>query len=225
MNGRLNLLLESGLAVLMIAALFAVFVYVPTEREMGIVQRIFYFHVSSAIAAFLGYAIVFVASIQYLRTRRENWDSLALAAAELGVVFSLIVLISGPIWAKPIWGVYWRWEPRLTSMLITFTMYVAYLMLRSYSTSSQEGTSRMAAVMGIIAFINVPFVYFSVQLWAPEQQLHPRSVELEPQMVHARYICTAAVMIFFLYLLKRRLEQEKFALKLERLRTLIGNSS
>jgi len=206
-------------------ALYAVFMYVPGERQMGAVQRIFYFHVPAAMTAFLAYAFVFIASIQYLRTKEVRWDMVARISAELGVLFSIIVLMTGPLWAKPIWGVYWRWEPRLTSMLITFTMYVAYLMLRSYSTSSQEGTSRIAAVMGIIAFINVPFVYFSVQLWAPEQQLHPRSVELEPQMVHARYICTAAVMIFFLYLLKRRLEQEKFVLRLERLRTLIGNPS
>lgn len=217
MRDRLNVLIEAGLGVLMIAALFAVFVYVPTEREMGVVQRIFYFHVSSAIAAFAGYAIVFVASIQYLRTRRENWDSLALAAAELGVVFSLIVLISGPIWAKPIWGVFWRWEPRLTSMLIAFTIYVAYLIVRSYSTGSPERTRRFAAVLGIVAFVNVPMVYYSVNLWSAEQQLHPREVELAPAMVHTRYVAFAAIIALFAYLVKRRYELEKLAREIERL--------
>jgi heme exporter protein C len=214
---HLNVLVESGLAVLMIAALFAVFVYVPSEREMGVVQRIFYFHVSSAIAAFVGFAMVFVASIQYLRTRRENWDCLALAAAELGVVFSLIVLISGPIWAKPIWGVFWRWEPRLTSMLIAFTIYVAYLIVRSYTTGSPDRTRRFAAVIGVVAFVNVPLVYYSVNLWSADQQLHPREVELAPAMVQTRYLAFAAIIALFFYLLKRRYELEKLARNVERL--------
>jgi heme exporter protein C len=214
---HLNVLVESGLAVLMIAALFAVFVYVPSEREMGVVQRIFYFHVSSAIAAFVGFAMVFVASIQYLRTRRENWDCLALAAAELGVVFSLIVLISGPIWAKPIWGVFWRWEPRLTSMLIAFTIYVAYLIVRSYTTGSPDRTRRFAAVIGVVAFVNVPLVYYSVNLWSTDQQLHPREVELAPAMVQTRYLAFAAIIALFFYLLKRRYELEKLERNVERL--------
>lgn len=217
MRRHLNVLVESGLAVLMIAALFAVFVYVPSEREMGVVQRIFYFHVSSAIAAFVGFAMVFVASIQYLRTRRENWDCLALAAAELGVVFSLIVLISGPIWAKPIWGVFWRWEPRLTSMLIAFTIYVAYLIVRSYTTGSPDRTRRFAAVIGVVAFVNVPLVYYSVNLWSTDQQLHPREVELAPAMVQTRYLAFAAIIALFFYLLKRRYELEKLARNVERL--------
>ena len=217
MHRHLTTIAEAGLAVLMLAALFAVFVYVPTEREMGVVQRIFYFHVSSAIAAFVGYAIVFVASIQYLRSRRECWDSLAHAAAELGVVFSVIVLITGPIWAKPIWGVYWRWEPRLTSMLITFTIYVAYLIVRSYTTGSPDRTRRFAAVLGIVAFVNVPMVYYSVNLWSADQQLHPREVELAPAMVHARLVAFAAIGALFAYLLKRRYELEKLARAVEAL--------
>ena len=217
MRRHLTVVVEAGLALLMIAALFAVFVYVPTEREMGVVQRVFYFHVSSAIAAFVGYAIVFVASILYLRTRSERWDSLAQAAAELGVVFSVIVLITGPIWAKPVWGVYWRWEPRLTSMLITFTIYVAYLIVRSYTTGSPDRTRRFAAVLGIIAFVNVPMVYYSVNLWSAEQQLHPREVELAPEMVHTRLVAFAAVAALFAYLLKRRYELEKLGRTVEAL--------
>ena len=217
MHRHLTIAVEAGLALLMIAALFAVFVYVPTEREMGVVQRVFYFHVSSAIAAFVGYAIVFVASILYLRTRSERWDSLAQAAAELGVVFSVIVLITGPIWAKPVWGVYWRWEPRLTSMLITFTIYVAYLIVRSYTTGSPDRTRRFAAVLGIIAFVNVPMVYYSVNLWSAEQQLHPREVELAPAMVHTRLVAFAAVAALFAYLLKRRYELEKLGRTVEAL--------
>ncbi len=202
----------------MLAAIYSVFMYVPTERQMGVVQRIFYFHVPAAMTAFLAFAIVFGASIHYLRTSEERSDMIAQVAAELGVLFGLIVLVTGPLWAKPVWGVFWRWEPRLTSMLVTLAMYVAYLMVRSYSTASESGTRRVAAVLGVIAFANVPFVYYSVHLWAPEQQLHPRSVELAPEMVRARYLCTAAFAALFLYLLKRGLEQEKIARRIDRLR-------
>ncbi len=189
------------------AALYAVFMYVPTEREMGLVQRIFYFHVPSANCAFVAFFLVFVGSLQYLRTRGAHWDRLARCAAELGVLFSLIVLVTGPLWARPIWGVYWRWEPRLTSMLILFTIYVAYLMVRSYGTEGAQ-TQRFAAVLGILGFVNVPLVYYSVHLWAPEQQLHPRKVDLSPEMEHTLYLCYAAFFLLFFYLLKRRLKIE-----------------
>jgi len=201
----------------MLLALAAVFFHVPTEREMGLVQRIFYFHVPSAISAFLAFFLVFVASIQFLRTQRTKWDRLALSAAELGVTFSLIVLVTGPIWARPIWGVYWRWEPRLTSMLIMFSMYVAYLMVRSYGTDSSR-TPRLAAVLGILAFVNVPLVYYSVNLWAAEHQLHPREVALAPQMKHALYISFGAFFLLFFFLLRRRVGLEEAADALAELR-------
>ena len=110
----------TGLAWLAIlGTLYLVFVYVPTERTMGIVQRIFYYHVPSAMMSFLAFFIVLVASVAYLITRRRGWDITAQAAAELGVVFCSIVLITGPIWAKPIWGIWWTWDARLTLTLVT----------------------------------------------------------------------------------------------------------
>lgn len=205
----------------MTAALWAVFLYVPTEREMGLVQRIFYFHVPAAIAAFIGFLLVFVGSIQFLRTQQARWDRLARCAAELGVLFSLIVLFTGPLWARPIWGVYWRWEPRLTSMLILFTIYVAYLMVRSYGSESPQ-TQRFAAVLGILGFVNVPLVYYSVHLWAPEQQLHPRQVELSAEMQHTLYLCFAAFFLLFFYLLQRRLKIEQISDALAQIRLELG---
>ncbi len=202
----------------MVAALYAVFLYVPTERQMGLVQRIFYFHVSSAICSLVAFSLVFFASIQYLRRREERWDRLAVASAELGVIFALIVLITGPLWARPIWGVFWRWEPRLTFMLITFLMYVAYLMVRAYAAGSVEQTRRFAAVLGIVAFVNVPLVHFSVNLWSADQQLHPQKVELTPEMVVARYVSLVAVGSLFLFLLKRRIELELASQTLNRIR-------
>lgn len=204
------------LVLLMLAALYGVFQYVPTEREMGLVQRIFYFHVASAISAFVGFFLVFVASVGYLRTQADRWDRLGQAAAELGVTFSIIVLITGPIWARPIWGVYWRWEPRLTIMLITFTIYVAYLMVRAYGDPGAQ-TKRFAAAVGIIAFVCVPLVRYSVNLWSAAQQLHPREIALDPRMLQTRYLTYAAFGALFVYLLRLRLDQLRAAQRLEEL--------
>ena len=205
------------LLVTMIGALYAVFVYAPTEREMGIVQRIYYFHVPSAISAALAFFIVFLSSIRYLWKREERFDALAHSAAEIGVLFSAIVLITGPIWAKPIWGVFWRWEPRLTTMLILFTMYVAYLMVRAYGAPTEQ-TQRSAAVLGILSFVNVPLVQYSVRLWSPEQQLHPIQVVLDPRMVHVRTVSYVAVFLLLRFLLQRRFALEQMQRTISRVR-------
>ena len=203
----------------MLLALAAVFLYAPTEREMGDVQRIFYFHVPAAMTAFAAFFIVFIASIAYLNTRQARWDQIAIASAELGVLFSTINLVTGPLWAKPVWGVYWRWEPRLTTMLVTFAMYVAYLMIRAYASGEANQMRRLAAVLGIVAFVNVPLVYYSVDLWAPEQQLHPqRGIQIAPEMAQTKYLCYLAFGLLFLYLLRLRVELERSAAVLEEMR-------
>jgi heme exporter protein C len=135
----------------------------------GQLQRIFYVHVPSAWVAYLGFAIVFIASIAYLRTGARRWDLLAHAAGEVGVVFCSLVLITGPIWAKPVWGTYWQWDARLTSALVLWLTYVGYLFLRGLATDEARA-GRMAAVVGIVGFVNVPIVHFSVYWW---RTLHP----------------------------------------------------
>ena len=156
---------------LVAAALFLIF-FVAREAvdEMGgQLQRIFYIHVPSAWVAYLGFAIVFIASIAYLRTGTRRWDLLAHAAAEVGVVFCSLVLITGPIWAKPVWGTYWQWDARLTSALVLWLTYVGYLFLRGLASDASRA-GRMAAVVGIVGFVNVPIVHFSVYWW---RTLHP----------------------------------------------------
>jgi heme exporter protein C len=156
---------------LVAVSLFLIF-FVAREAvdEMGgQLQRIFYVHVPSAWVAYLGFAIVFIASIAYLRTGTRRWDLLAHASAEVGVVFCSLVLITGPIWAKPVWGTYWQWDARLTSALVLWLTYVGYLFLRGLATNP-EGVGRIAAVVGIVGFINVPIVHFSVYWW---RTLHP----------------------------------------------------
>lgn len=202
--------------IAMLGAVAAVFLYAPTEKQMGDVQRIFYFHVASALSAGVAYFLVFLGSVQYLRTRQDRWDRFAAVSAELGVLYSAFVLFSGPLWARPIWGVFWRWEPRLTTMLITFTIYVAYLMVRSYGEPG-ERTQRFAAVVGIVAFVNVPMVHFSVNMWAAEQQLHPQQVELDPAMLHTKYLCYFTFACLFVLLMRLRLHQERLAARLQAL--------
>ena len=210
MSTHVRSLFPALVAVSLVAALYAAFVYAPSEPEMGAVQRIFYFHVPAATSAFAAFFLVFAGSIQYLRTRAARWDYLAVSAAELGVMFSIIVLLTGPLWARPIWGVYWRWEPRLTSMLVLFAIYVGYLMVRAYGMAAAQ-TPRLAAVVGIIGFVNVPFVYYSVHLWAPEQQLHPRDIGLAPEMRVALVFCFIAFALLFAALLRQRYNLERLA--------------
>ena len=209
-------------SILMLAAIACVFLYAPADRnplmsaDWPWVQRIFYFHVSAALSSGVAYFLVFLGSVLYLKSRDERWDRLAGISGELGVAYSVFVLISGPLWAKPIWGVFWRWEPRLTTMLITFTIYVAYLMVRAYGEPG-ERNQRFAAVVGIVAFVNVPLVHYSINMWAAAQQLHPPEIELAPAMLHTKYLCYLAFGCLFVHLMRLRLSQERVAARLQQL--------
>ena len=195
-------------AALMLVNLYLIFVVAPTDSVLGHVQRIFYFHVPIAVVSFLGFFVVFVASIGYLVTRRRKWDSVAHAAAEVGVVFVTLALLTGVIWARPVWGVWWTWEPRLTTTLILWLIYVAYLMLRSYVPNKSQGAV-YAAGLGIIGFVDVPIVYYSVQWW---RSIHPSAVvgpladtgALEPVMQGVLFFSLAVFLLLFLYLLLER---------------------
>ena len=221
-NALVDNVLPPLVCISLLLALAAALLYAPTEKVMGDTQRIFYFHVPAAISAFICFFLVFLGSVQYLRTQYAHWDRLALCAAEIGVLFGLIVLVTGPLWAKPIWGVYWRWEPRLTSMLIAFSIYVAYLMVRTQGGNGSQ-TPRLAAVLGIVAFINVPLVYYSVDLWAADQQLHPqRNVALQPEMRYALWVCFAAFFLLLALLLKHRIELAKIEEAVEKIRQRVA---
>ena len=152
---RLELVLSPLVTVLLVVCLYQVFRVVPNEVTMGVVQRIFYFHVPSAWASFLAFFVVFGASVLYLATRKPIWDTLAHASAELGVLFCTIVLITGPIWARPIWGTWWTWEARLTTTLILYLVYVAYLVFSALVDSGPvdalvgTGVGRVCLVLGL----------------------------------------------------------------------------
>lgn len=210
-NPWLNLL---GLATLIMipVSLWAIFIYAPIEKTMGVVQKIFYYHVPSAWIAFLAFFIVFLSSILFLWQRDKKWDNLAYSAAELGVVFCSLVLITGPIWAKPAWNVWWTWDVRLTTTLVLWLVYVAYLILRNYTSEGYQ-RGRFAAVFGIIGFVNVPLVFMSIRWW--ERKQHPNPVilgksgsGLEPAMLLTLIISLVAFTLLFFYLLPQRLRLE-----------------
>lgn len=156
-------------AALIVATLNFVFLKAPTERTMGIVQKIFYFHVPSATAMYVGAIACFVGSIGYILRPSDLWDAIGRAGAELAVVFGAIVLTTGPLWAAKAWGYYWTWDPRLTTSLLSVLIYVAYLVLRSF-TGDGEGERKFAAALGILGAANLPIIHYSVQKWSGQ---HP----------------------------------------------------
>src|SRR5581483_8978585 len=158
-------------AVMLCFGLYAALILAPTERTMGDVQRIFYYHVPSAWTAFLLFGINFVASILYLAKKSAKADILALVAAEVGVVFCTVVLVTGPIWARPVWGIWWTWDPRLTLTFALWLIYIAYLVLRRFSNSSQTAT--LAAILAIFGGLDVPLDYMSIRWWVGQ---HPSPV-------------------------------------------------
>ena len=151
----------------------------PMIPDQHWAQKIFYVHVPSAWVGFLSYFVVMISGIMYLNSNDDKWDYVSLSAAEIGTFFMGLVLITGPIWATPIWGQPWIWEPRLVTTLILFLIYIGYFMMRTFG-GYLERMKRNAAVLGIVSFINVPIIFLSVQFWSPEIQSHPQ-VEMAQQ--------------------------------------------
>jgi len=183
-------------AALLSYGLYQALVVAPTEKTMGDVQRIFYYHVPSAWTAGVLFFVNFVASIVYLARRNTKADALAVAAAEVGVVFCTIVLVTGPIWARPVWGIWWTWDLRLTLTLVLWLIYVSYLLLRRFSTSGQ--TPVLAAVLAIFGTLDIPLVYFSIWFFRTQ---HPQPViggggSIDPRMLHAFFVNLVAFTCF-----------------------------
>ena len=175
-NNRLLLVLISSLLIFNIYNIISNTPMVPDQHWA---QKIFYVHVPSAWVGFLSYLIVMISGIMFFLKKNDYWDTVGLAAAEIGTLFITLVLITGPIWATPIWGKPWIWEPRLTTTFILFLIYIGYFMIRSFG-GHVERVKRYAAAIGIIAFLDVPIIFVSVQFWAPEIQSHPQ-VEMANQ--------------------------------------------
>jgi len=197
------------------AIVAAMFVYAPVlivgapyESTMGLVQKIFYFHFPAWMAMFLGTAVCGVASVIFLFGRRKQADAVALAAAELVVVFGLIGLLTGPLWARKAWGVWWSWDARQTSALVLWLIFQSYLLLRRFGG---PGSERLAAAVGLFGMANVPFVYWSVNVW---RTLHPKTTvvsSLPSAMGAPLWFSTAAFLGLFalMFTLRTRLERQR----------------
>lgn len=195
----ITVILIAATTVLMFAALWMVFAYAPDEKTMGPVQRIFYFHVPSAIVTFLSVFVLLVGSIGYLVTRKRSWDRIARASNEIGLMFCTLVLITGPIWAKAAWGAWWTWEARLTTTLVLWLLLASCLMLRGYAADRNLG-ARLAAVLGILAALDVPVIYMAVHWW---RGLHPvvfapgKKEPLAPEMLQTFLYCMFVFLVLF----------------------------
>ena len=221
-QSRLDTILGVILGLSMIAALYMALIEAPRERTMGDLQRIFYFHVPAGIAGMTAFTVNFVASLMYVIRKNRWWDNLALSAAEVGVMFLSIVLVTGPIWAKPVWLVWWTWSPRLTSSLILCLLYVAYLLIRNY-IEDPERRAAVSAVFGIVAFVDTPLVWFSIRWW---RDIHPSPMletgGLAPSMRPAFWICWAAFQFLLIYLLRRRFYLESMRDEVQQLERQAG---
>jgi heme exporter protein C len=208
----------SGVAILV--GLGMVFLYAPRETTMGDVQRIFYFHVASAWVGFFAFFVTFMAGIGYLAQRQRRWDILALSSVEIGLTFITMTVVTGSLWARPVWGTYWTWEPRLTISAVQLLIYVAYLMLRA-AIESPERKARFAAVYGVVAFVTVPLSWFAIRWW---RTIHPdiltggEGMTITSRMVHTLLVSLVAFTLLYVTLLRQRVRLERAADALARLR-------
>ena len=207
--------------VMMLLALYAIFIYAPIEKTMGAIQKIFYIHVPAAFLAYLAFLITFIASVIYLLRKDSKWDIIAHCAVETGVIYCTIVLITGPIWAKPVWNVWWTWDPRLTTTLILWFTYVAYLMLRRSVKENQR--ANLSAVFGIIGFVNVPITFFSIRLW---RTIHPviissRGFNMSQPMKLSLMVTMIAFCFMFFSILISRIKLERIKLRIEEINDIM----
>jgi len=198
------------------AALFVA----PDESTMHALQRIFYFHATSGMVALTSFTICFVANVGYVISRKPRWDWLGVSAAEVGVAFNSAVLITGPIWAKPAWGIWWAWDARLTSTLVLWLLYISFLLLRDL-IGDPDRRSMFSAVYGIFLFLDVPLVYFSIRIWRTQ---HPQPVvfggegKLDPTMRSVFYLCWFVLTLLMVILIHQRYRLESARSEVEELR-------
>ena len=191
---------------------YLVFMVVPDEQVMGAVQRIFYFHVGSAMACYSMIGVLFLASVMYLNSKKPQWDAVAESAAAVGFTFCTVVLVTGMIWGHSAWNVWWRWEPRLVSFLVLWFVMFSYVLLRGF-TENHPRKRNLAAALGIISAVNVPIVIFSIKLLDNTQQLHPevvakqglRDISFVYTLVSANVFLIVAAFWFMMVQLRRLL--------------------
>jgi heme exporter protein C len=204
-----------------LVSLYLIFIFAPNEVNQGNVYRIMYLHVPCAWSAFGGYFVIFVGSVGYLWKRSQAADDLAYAGAEVGFIFCSCVLITGPLWAKPVWGIWWTWDARLTLTFVLWLLFVSYLLLRSFFTNPGQA-ALLSAVVGIIGFADVPIDYMAIRWWRTQ---HPQPVimggpnaGLPPRMEITLFVTVGAFVCLLFYLLRQRLRLHNTERSLRHLR-------
>ena len=223
---NLLLIITAGLVAI---TLWMVFIWVPTEVNQGNVQRILYIHVPVAWGAMLAILVVSGASLAYLRTKNELWDRIAVSTAETGVVFGALMLITGMIWARPVWGVWWTGEAKLTTALILFFVYIAYLMFRAYFPLGTQ-RQRLAAIIALIGAVDTPIVYYASILWS---EAHPGAVVSPTRDADSAFsgefgltlfVATMAFTFLFIYIAKERFATRETEDTLLEIRRIVGDT-
>lgn len=201
----------------MLVSTYAAFIYAPTEIIMGDIQRIFYFHMGTVWVATLAFIIVFISSIVYLIKGSRKWDVLAHTSAELGVLFITLTIITGSIWAKPVWGTWWTWDPQLTTTFILWVLYIVYLLIRANS-DYDEKKAKYSAVFAIIAFIDLPLVYISARVMRGISPVvfGPGGGGIDPAMLKVLLITLVSFTLLFILLLIERVKIENLKYKVHK---------
>ncbi|GGI95709.1 hypothetical protein GCM10010885_01730 [Alicyclobacillus cellulosilyticus] len=207
-----------ALAAVVWADLYLALIASPPEENMGDLVRIMYFHVPCAWVALFAFFVSFIAAGMYLWRRNTGWDSLAVSSAEIGLCFTTLALITGALWARPVWGAWWTWDPRLTTTLILWFLYAGYFLLRG-SLDGRERRARVSAVYGVIAFLDVPVVHMSVTWW---RSIHPavvssQGIHMPPGMADALWMGLCTWMAVYALLLTVRYRMERQRERVERL--------
>ncbi|HAD07792.1 MAG TPA: cytochrome C assembly protein [Anaerolineaceae bacterium] len=208
-----------------LAATALVFFYAPLERVMGAVQKVFYFHVAAGWVGMLSFLVAAIVGVIYLIRKDLKWDAVGVAAVEIGIAFTLINVVTGAIWARPIWNTWWTWDPRLTTATIMELVYFAYLMLRS-GIEEPERRARFGAVYAIVGFLSVPLTFFSIRLF---RTIHPVVIgsndpgamgafDMTPRMTQVFLFSLVAFTIVYFDLLWHRIRLGKLAERVESLR-------
>jgi heme exporter protein C len=207
-----RIILGAVAILLVIAAAYAAFFIAPEERTMGLIQRIFYFHVASAWSGFTAFFLCFMGNLLYVWKRDQKYDWLAVSGAEVGLAFTTVVLITGPIWAHPVWGIWWTWDARLTSTFVLWLLYVSYLLLRTL-VDEPDRRALLSSLFGIFAFLDVPLVFGAIRWWRTQ---HPQPVimggqgsGLDPTMKSVFFFSALAMHVFMLFLVAERYALEK----------------
>ena len=208
-------------ALLMALSLYMIFMWAPTEQNLGVSQRIFYFHVPLGWLGMVSIVIVAFASIMHLLTGRERWDSLAHSTAEVGLIAATLIIVTGSIWAKPVWGVWWTWDAKLTTTLILWFIYVGYLMVKAYAPAGSQGR-RFASVVALIGAIDAPIIYFATVWWRtahPELNIGPlaESGGLDSRMALTFLVSLVAFTVLYVYVLIERYSLKQTANDLDEL--------